>query len=142
MRSWLKKIIFVLILVALIVASFKIKVRHVEVTGNTRATDMEIVSQVFTSEFDKISVVLFINEKLKKHKDLIFVDDYKIKWITPFSIEIEVEENEEVGFVKRSSKYVYFDKKGIINEITEERKPDVPEVLGVNFKSLERGKYN
>ena len=41
--------------------------------------------------------------------------------------------------MKRDLKNVYFDKDGVVLEVTNERKPNIVEVIGVSFSNYEKG---
>ena len=133
------------ILIALLIVIFgfniiiNIKIKNIDIVGNNNVSDTEIVTSLFDSDVDRISLVFFIKSKFGKKKDILLVDSYDIKWLTPFSIVVTVDENPPIAFIKRDIKNVYFDKNGVINEMTEERKPGIVEVIGVSFKNYEKG---
>lgn len=139
MKKILKTIFILVVIVALIVILFKVKIKKVNLIGNTKYEETELISKIFENEFDRISIVFFIKDKFFKHKDLTYIEKYETKWETPFTIDIVVYEKEPIGFVKNDLKNVYFDKDGIINEISEERKANIPEVRGINFKRYVKG---
>ena len=99
--------------------------------------DVEIVKSIFEKPYDNISIILFLKDKIKEKKYIPLVKSYDIEWQTPFSITINIIENPIIGFVKKDIKNIYFDKNGIICEVSNERKEDVIEVIGVSFKSNE-----
>lgn len=74
------------------------------------------------------------------HKELIHVEKYDVKWKSPISITINVYEKADIGFVKFDIKNAYFDKDGIVSEITSEKKQGIPEVRGIYIGEPKKGK--
>lgn len=139
MRSAIKILIVVLIVIICFNIIINIKIKNIDIVGNDNVSDTEIVTSLFDSDLDRISLVFFIKSKFGKKKDILLVDTYDIKWFTPFSIVVTVKENPPIAFIKRDIKNVYFDKNGVINEMTEERKPGMVEIMGVSFRNYEKG---
>lgn len=139
MKNVVKILIAVLVIIICFNIIIRIKIRNIDITGNNNVSDTEIVTSLFDSDADRISLVFFLKNKFGPKKDILLVDSYDIKWLTPFSIVVTVKENPPIAFIKRDIKNVYFDKDGVINELTEERKPGIMEVIGVSFKNYEKG---
>ena len=139
MKNAVKILIAVLVIIICFNIIIRIKIRNIDITGNNNVSDTEIVTSLFDSDADRISLVFFLKNKFGPKKDILLVDSYDIKWLTPFSIVVTVKENPPIAFIKRDIKNVYFDKDGVINELTEERKPGIMEVIGVSFKNYEKG---
>ena len=139
MKNAIKILIALLVVIICFNIIINVKIRNIDIVGNNNVSDTEIVTSLFDSDVDRISLVFFIKSKFGKKKDILLVDSYDIKWITPFNIVVTVKENPPIAFIKRDIKNVYFDKNGVINEMTEERKPDIIEVIGVSFKNYEKG---
>lgn len=139
MKNILKIFIVVLIVIICYNIIIRIKIKNIDIVGNNNVSDTEVVTSLFDSDTDRISLVFFIKSKFGKKKDIVLVDSYDIKWLTPFSIVVTVSENPPIAFIKRDLKNVYFDKNGAISEITEIRKPGIIEVMGVSFKNYEKG---
>lgn len=134
------KIVFIVaVAIILVIAIFKVRIINIEVIGNTKVQSSEIISEIFKRDYDKTSILFFIKDKTKKHEKIKYINDYSVEWITPFSIKIRVRENPAIAFTKRDLKKVYFDKDGIINEILDEQKGDLIEVVGISFKTYEKG---
>lgn len=139
MKNAIKILIAVLVVIICFNIIIRIKIKNIDIVGNNNVSDTEIVTSLFDSDVNRISLVFYIKSKFGKKKDILLVDSYDVKWVTPFSIVIKVNENPPIAFIKRDLKNVYFDKNGVINEITEDRKPDIVEVIGVSFKNFEKG---
>ena len=140
MYKTIKNVIIVaIILCSIVVVVFTLKIQHIEVNGNNKLSDIEIASSIFEKETDKSVLIFWAKEKFGKHKKINFVNDYYVRWVSPFSIIIDVHEKPSIAYVRRDLKNVYFDKDGIINDITETKDPKLLEVIGVNFKKYEKG---
>jgi cell division septal protein FtsQ len=138
--SALKKIsIAVLVIGIFVIALFSMKIQHVKIEGNSRVSDAELVAAIFGDEMDKNALVLYTKEKMGIHKKINYVNDYYISWESPFSIVIDVHEKPSIAYVRRDLKNVYFDKDGIINDVTENKIGNIVEVSGITFKSYEKG---
>ena len=121
------------------IALISMRIQHVRVDGNVKLSDAEIVAEIFEKDIYKNAIVLFAKEKIGHHKKINYVNDYYINWESPFSIVIDVHEKPSIAYVRRDLKNVYFDKDGIINEVTEDKIGNIVEVSGITFKSYEKG---
>ena len=139
MRQLKKILISILIIAILVVALLSMRIQHIEVVNNIKLSDMQIVSTIFDKEIEKNALVLFINDKLGRHKTIDYVSEYTIKWLSPFSVIIEVHEKPSIAFVRRNLKNVYFDRDGVINDVTDNKKDNIIEVSGIEFKNYEKG---
>ena len=140
MKNVLKNIMIAAIVIVLtITIFFNMRIQKVEINGNIIQSDVEIVSSIFENEIDKSPVVFFLRDKFDKHKKVEYIDKYTVKWKSPLSVVITVSEKPAIAYVRNDLKNAYFDRDGVINEVTGERKPNLIEVSGVNFKSYEKG---
>lgn len=139
MKTFLKILISILIVVFIINILLRVKIKNIDIIGNDRVSDAQIVTSIFENENDRSSIVFFIKNKFKKKKSIPTISSYDIEWVTPFSIIIRVNENKAIAFMKRDLMNVYFDKDGVILEVTGGRKPDMVEVIGVSFGNYEKG---
>lgn len=125
---------FFVILAAVVLLS--VRVTKFEVRGNTRYTDEELVSMIYSGNWDTNSLYGFLKDKLRPHKEIPFVERYQVNWRSPFSVEIIVYEKGVVGYVDYMSSHMYFDKDGIIVESTGKLLEGVPRIVGLNFGSI------
>lgn len=140
MKNSFSKITLTLVIIVLTITMFfNMRIQNVEIKGNTIQSDVEIVSKIFEEEIDKSPVVFFLRDRFNKHKKIDYIDKYVVKWKSPLSVVITVYEKPAIAYVRMDLKNVYFDRDGVINEVTSERRPNVIEVVGINFKSYEKG---
>ena len=135
MNKTLKIIMTILIIIGIVALVLNVRVKNIDIIGNSKISDVEIAKNIFEKPYDNISIILFLRDKFKEKKRIPLVSSYEIEWQTPFSIIINITENPIIGFVRKDIKNVYFDKNGNICEISNERKPGIIEVIGVSFKS-------
>lgn len=120
------------VLILLVFAAvFLFQVRTVDVYGNDRHSSEEISSGLMNEMLSKNTLYL-----LWKYKDgevpdtLPFLNTLQVQMKTPSHIEVVVQEKELVGYIDKGE-YVYFDKSGIVLQMTDEAYLDVPIITGV-----------
>ncbi len=127
-------IVVIILLIATILASARIK--SIEIIGNTRYTNEEMVNLIFSETWDTNSFYCFIKDKTQEHKQIPFIQRYDIDWLGPMSVSVTVYEKNIVGYVDYMSSHMYFDKDGIVVESTSESLPGIPRISGLNFGSI------
>lgn len=120
-----------LLILAVLSAVFLFQVRTVTVYGNNRHSSKEISAGLINDTLSKNTLYL-----LWKYKDgevpdtLPFLNMLQVQMKTPSHVEVVVEEKELVGYIDKGQ-YVYFDKGGIVLQMTDEAFGDVPIITGV-----------
>ncbi len=132
------KIIPVLVSVFLLFAIILVtlSVSEVKVTGNRYYTAEQVEDFIFPTRVSRNSVYCLAREMLGKKQDIPFVQDYKISFLSPTSVEIILYEKSLVGYVSYMSSYMYFDKDGIVVESASRGIPGIPEITGLRFGSI------
>ena len=124
-----KKIIRIGAAVLLIVALlFSIRISKVEVTGNEWYTKEQMEQILFPDSMSRITVFCFLQDRLKEHIKIPFVEDYDIVFQKPNQVEVIVYEKSVVGYVSYMNSYMYFDKDGAL--------PGVPLITGLTFGQI------
>ena len=135
-----KSTIIILVILALLggLAAFVLftDVKDIKVTGNAWYTEDEVRDLVFPDELSKKTVYVFFNNLFGQKKDIPFVEDYKIIFESPTSVEVIVYEKSIVGYVTYLYNYMYFDKDGIIVDSSIEKLSGIPEITGLEFGSI------
>lgn len=121
----------VILLICIVLLS--VTINNVTVTGNSRYTDQQMMDMVFQRKWDWNSMYSYIKNSTGKHQQIPFVEDYKVVYQNPSSVEIIVYEKSVVGYVSYMGSYMYFDKDGIIVESTSEKLEDIPWITGLKF---------
>lgn len=111
----------------------KYEISTVYVEGNTHYTDDEIRDIVQTGRLGNNSLYLSYKYRNKAVKDIPFVERMDVSVLSPDTIKITVYEKALAGYIDYLGKYVYFDKDGIVTEVSTVKTEGIPEVIGVEF---------
>jgi cell division protein FtsQ len=84
----------------------------------------------------KNSIYAYAMDKLKPHRQIPFVDDYRVIFHSPWNVEVIIYEKNIVGYVSYMSSYMYFDRDGIIVESSGSKLPGVPWITGMEFGQI------
>jgi len=111
----------------------KYTVQTVIVEGNVHYTDEAIAQLVTEGTFGNNSLYLSAKYKNLEIGDIPFVETINVEIESPDTIHVYVYEKTLAGFVEYLGKYVYFDKDGIVVEVSGVKTAGIPEVVGVKF---------
>lgn len=123
-------IFFVLLFFALVLS---VRVGTVTVSGNSRYASEQVEAIIFDSKISRNSVYCYLQYRFRPHKQIPFVEDYKIVFRSPTEVEIIIYEKSVVGYVSYMNSLMYFDKDGIIVESSNDLLPGIPLVTGLKF---------
>ncbi|MCR5666585.1 MAG: cell division protein FtsQ/DivIB [Eubacterium sp.] len=141
-RKRIGKIILVIAIVLGLLALIVWKVftvKTVEVTGNELYSDTQISESVLNDKYSWNTLYVFFKYKLTDTEAIPFVDSMEISMKIPHTIQIEVYEKGLLGYVTLESEqeqYVYFDKDGLVVEISKRVIDDVPEITGLSIDKV------
>lgn len=121
------------VIVLLTVILLSIRITQITVTGNKKYSDDEIRSLLFKGDWDRNTIYCFYKDRFQEHKQIPFVEDYKIVFQSPTRVEVIVYEKSVVGYVSYMGSYMYFDKDGIIVESSSEKLEGIPWITGLKF---------
>lgn len=124
------------VVLLIVIVLLSVNIKTVVVTGSSRYTDQEMVDIIFQKKWDWNSVFFHIKNRWQGHRSIPFIEDYKIIFQGPSSIEIIVYEKSVVGYVSYMNSSMYFDKDGIIVESTSEKLEGVPRITGLDFGQI------
>lgn len=121
----------------LISAFFYVKysytVKNVYVEGNLHYTDDEIKDIILKDKYANNSLFLSYKYKNKEITDIPFIETINVSVESKDTIKISVYEKTLAGYIEYLGKNIYFDKDGIVVEVSEVYTKGVPEVVGVSF---------
>ena len=124
--KWVGIAAAVLLLAAVLV--FGLRIKEVSVSGSNRYTPEQIENILFSGRWGNNTILAFIRDKTQPHRQIPFVEKYKIVFHGPFKAEVIIYDKSIVGYVSYMSSYMYFDRDGIIVESS----PDcLPEILNL-----------
>ena len=130
-------ILIVLALAVLIIFTV-FKVKNVEVEGNKLYDAKVIEKAVLNDEYSWNSLYVFLKYKFVNTSEVPFVDTMEISLKNPQTLHIKVYEKGIMGYLYLSSinKNVYFDKDGIVTELSDRVIEDTPQILGIDCKKV------
>lgn len=121
------------VIIVLAAGICSVNIRQVTVTGNSRYTEKEIVDMIFQKNMDWNSTYCYLQDHVKDHQQIPFVEDYKLVFQNPFHVQVIIHEKTVVGYVSYMSSYMYFDKDGIIVESSSQKLHGIPWITGLKF---------
>ena len=113
-----------------------VRIQNITVTGSERYTAEEVEELLFPGSWGKNAAVAYLNYRLKPHRQIPFVEDYRIVFHSPLDVEVIIYEKSIVGYVSYMSSYMYFDRDGIIVESSGEKLEGVPWITGLDFGQI------
>ena len=141
-RNYKKRILLVLLSVVVIMASAFIyvlnayRVQEVSVEGNVHYTDEEIRAMVMEGTFGNNSLFLSLKYRDKEITGIPFIDTMDVVVISPKKIQINVYEKVLAGCINHMGIYIYFDKDGVVVEMSSKATEGVPLVTGLSFEEV------
>lgn len=137
-RISLRARIYIAMLILCIISSvslFFIRIKNIDVQGNSWYSSEEIESIVFPNDISKMSALVLLKNLLNNKKNIPFVEDYAIRFKNLFDIELIIYEKSMVASVEYMSSYMYFDKDGIVVESTNTKLDGIPVIK--NLKTVD-----
>ena len=117
----------------LVLLFFCLRIKQVTVTGSEIYDAKEIESYAMSERFSYNSIYFFVKSHLTKVKCLPFTQEIDVEWKSPTSVVLHAYDKTISGCVEYMSKYVYFDKDGVVLQSLDEHMKGVTIVEGVDF---------
>ena len=138
MRNFLRKhhmgagiAVTIILLAAILLLS--VHIQNITVTGSGRYNASQMEEFLFSGRWGKNSAYAYFADRVRPHRQIPFVEDYKVVFHGPFNVEIIIYEKSIVGYVSYMSSYMYFDKDGMVVESSGSQLPGVPWITGMEF---------
>ena len=122
----------------MLVLGFSFNIKKINVINNSKNNENEIIDQIFPSKISRNSLYCYLTNNLFKKKNILFVDDYKIEFVNPIEINLILKEKENYFYYSYLRINYYVNDEHMINEIRDEIRDYVPEV--VNAYEMKRNK--
>lgn len=145
-RRWKMFGIGVLILLALLLLCFLaavvfFPVKEISFSESSHYTEEELEDLVFTNKACYNSVYLFWKYNIKKEEpEIPFVEKLEITLQSPTKVKVTTYEKGIVGCMEVLDSYAYFDKDGIVVEISSVCIENVLQIKGVSPNTVRKGK--
>ena len=107
-------------------------IRQVDVVGNEYYSAEEIQKMVMSDSLSENS--LYLTWKYKQPdaaENLTFLSAVDVTMINPYHVQIMVYEKSIAGYLMYSGSMVYFDKDGVVVEISQESREGIPAYSGI-----------
>lgn len=131
-RRLLKLVAVLLLLAAAAGALFLFQVRKVTVYGNSRHSSEEIGAGLTEGKLMKNTLYLLWKYREGDIPDTLpFLNSLHVQMKSPSHIEVQVTEKELAGYIDKGG-YVYFDKDGVVLEVSDEIYDGVPIITGAS----------
>ena len=135
---WTITMIILLLLALGLVAGYAYIIKNYTVTtvyveGNVHYDNEEIMEMVMDGYYGNNSLFLSMKYKDKSIEGIPFVEKMDVSVLDPNTIKIEVYEKALAGYVEYLERYMYFDKDGIVVEVSTEKTHGIPLVTGLPF---------
>ena len=139
MKKWIITAVVLLLLLVgtLYLGSYSLET--IKVSGCENVDEQVILDAIEARHFSGNTLLLSIGNKIKPIKDIPFVAKVEIEIVSKNEIIVMVYEKSMAGCVEYMNSYVYFDKDGIILDVSSESFQGVPCIKGLNFESWEIG---
>ena len=121
-----------IIVIGLFVVFGLFHIRQVDVIGNEYYSADEIQKMVMSDSLSENS--LYLTWKYSQPdaaENLTFLSAVDVTMINPYHVQIKVYEKSIVGYLMYSGSMVYFDKDGVVVEISQETREGIPAYSGI-----------
>lgn len=133
-------IIAVVVIIAVITAFlgvyFGFEVHEITYVGNEHYSDEEMTQRIFGENRPNAVFYTLLGDK---DKEIPFVEKYDVEVDWPHRFYITVYEKAITGYIRYMGCNMYFDREGIVVESSTEEYADVPEIIGLNYRSIVLG---
>lgn len=112
-------------------------IQRVEVKGNEYCTKQEIADAVKNDKLSVNSLYVVGKYALEKGEVLPSLESMKVSLKAPWVIKVTVKEKQIVGYVKKDTENIYFDKEGLVVYKSAASRKGIPCVEGIDVKNVE-----
>ncbi|MDO4522563.1 MAG: cell division protein FtsQ/DivIB [Eubacteriales bacterium] len=109
-------------------------IRQVDVVGNEYYSAEEIQNMVMSDSMSENSIYLTWKYGNTDAASLLpFLSDVEVSMINPYHVKITVYEKTIVGYLMFNGSLVYFDRDGMVVEISQEQREGIPPYSGITI---------
>lgn len=132
-------ILLVLIVAGLATVFGLFRVQKIKISGNKQYKAKTIQEAILKDGLCKNSLYLIwkFKDQKKVTEDIPFLSGASARLITPFEVEITVHEKQQIGYLLNQGSYVYFDKDGMVVDISDQVQSGVPLITGLDVEKAE-----
>ena len=132
-------ILLAVLVLGLVVIFGLFRVRKLVISGNKQYKAEEIQEAIMQDGLCKNSLYLLwkFSDQAKVKESILFLNGAEAKLRTPFEVQVTVKEKQQIGYLLNQGSYIYFDKDGMIVEISDQPSEDVPLITGLDVEKAE-----
>lgn len=134
------KTIVILVILLLFAGVFlfaaSLRITGLTFQGNEKCQKEDLEASLFQKEIEKNPLVFLFQSKFKEHKVIPFVEKYEVKMLSLTEFQVTVYEKSVIGYLTYMGERMYFDKDGIVVEVTDAELPGVSLVQGIQFDHI------
>lgn len=136
-RKWIAgAAVLLLLLLACLAILLVFRIRDVEVTGNSHYTEQQVKDMVMNDRYSGNALYLYLKYRYFNREEIPFVDKIEVSLLSNSKVRVRIYEKSLIGYVEYLGTNLYFDKDGIVVEISSEVRTDVPRIAGLGFQSV------
>lgn len=137
--AWIVFLFLLILAAGAFVAVEVFTVETVEVVGSELYPDEAIEEWLLDDEYSANSLYVFFKYKFQDPKELAFVESADVSLKPPHTLHITVHEKELMGriYVDTMGQNAYFDKEGMVVEMSSEEIKGVPKITGMDIDKIE-----
>lgn len=130
---------FIVLVMSLAIVFGLFRVRKLVIKGNSYYSAQKIQESIMQDGLCKNSLYLMwkLNDPDKVKESLPFLNGARAEMIKPYEIRVTVQEKPQIGYFLNQGSYVYFDKDGMVVEVSGEVREDVPLITGLDVEKAE-----
>ncbi len=128
-------IVALILLFSVLIAVGIFRVTKVDVSGNSYYTKEQITELVMEDSYNN-SLYLMLQYGYLGGKEIPFVDNVEVSFVSPSHVKIRVYEKTMIGYVEYMGSNLYFDKDGTVVESSNEVLEGIPCIKGLKFDTL------
>ena len=138
-RGILAAILFFMIVLCLGVVFGLFRVQKLTISGNEYYTSSQIQEAVMQDGLCKNTLYLMwkFEDQSKVQESLPFLSGAEAKMLKPYHVQLTVYEKPQIGYLLNQGSYVYFDKDGMVVEMSSEIHEGVPLITGLEVEKAE-----
>ena len=127
-------LIFLAVLaVAALILIFGFRLKTVNVTGNSRYTDEEILDILQFDGSYQNTLLFYFEKRNMDVENIPFIEAIYMDIGGMDTINVEVVEKIVIGCIEDNGSYIYIDTDGIVCEISDTRQDDIPLIEGLDY---------
>lgn len=124
------------VLTGIILFAAALKISVITYEGNEKCSKETIESFLFEKNIDRNPFVFLFRSTFLEPAEIPFIEKYNVKMISLTEFKIDVYEKSTIGYLKYMGTCMYFDKDGIVVEVTDTELEGIVNVRGIEFDHI------